>query len=144
MYRARRTLVVSFTADSLDESGVEEAAGASEDSSKKGGIVATLREANTIMRMKRPLVEMEVQGMRLGGNHLTPLLQAPMAPPSPLVRRSVGEAVKYLNKKATMLDTPSEAKNASLNANLAELVARFIKGGGKSRCFCFGFLCYCV
>ena len=46
MYRARRTLLIQFENDSIDESKE---------------IEAVLREAYTIMRMKRPLVEMEVE-----------------------------------------------------------------------------------
>eukprot|EP00601_Ochromonadales_sp_CCMP2298_P001680 CAMPEP_0173182712 /NCGR_PEP_ID=MMETSP1141-20130122/7995_1 /TAXON_ID=483371 /ORGANISM="non described non described, Strain CCMP2298" /LENGTH=467 /DNA_ID=CAMNT_0014105847 /DNA_START=401 /DNA_END=1804 /DNA_ORIENTATION=- len=58
MYRARRTLVLKFESDTLDES--EE-------------IAAVLREANTIMRMKRPMVEMQVELKELKGSHITPL-----------------------------------------------------------------------
>lgn len=58
MYRARNTLVLKFATDSIDES---------ED------IVKVLREANTIMRMKRPMVEMQVDFKVLSGSHITPL-----------------------------------------------------------------------
>jgi len=34
-----------------------------------------LPEANTIMRMKRPMVEMEVQLVTMTGQHITPLTQ---------------------------------------------------------------------
>lgn len=60
MYRARRTLLIQFENDSIDES--EE-------------IETVLKEAYTIMRMKRPLVEMEVELKQLGGSHITPLTQ---------------------------------------------------------------------
>ena len=60
MYRARRTLLIQFENDSIDES--EE-------------IETVLKEAYTIMRMKRPLVEMEVELKQLGGTHITPLTQ---------------------------------------------------------------------
>jgi len=43
MYRARQTLVIKYNNDNIDESD---------------DIVKVLREANTIMRMKRPMVEM--------------------------------------------------------------------------------------
>jgi hypothetical protein len=62
MYRARKTLVIQFTSDTLDESL---------------SVERTLKEANTIMRMKRPMVDMDVQLLTLQGTHLTPLLQAP-------------------------------------------------------------------
>ena len=60
MYRARRTLLIKFENDALDES---------EDIEK------VLREANTIMRMKRPMVEMEVDLRVMTGTHITPLTQ---------------------------------------------------------------------
>ena len=60
MYRARSTLLLKFDDDSLDES--EE-------------IEEVLREANTIMRMKRPMIEMDVELKYLHGTHLTPLTQ---------------------------------------------------------------------
>jgi Protein of unknown function (DUF1350) len=60
MYRARRTLLIKFENDALDES--EE-------------ILKVLKEANTIMRMKRPMVEMEVDLKVMSGTHVTPLTQ---------------------------------------------------------------------
>ena len=60
MYRARSTLLLKFDNDSLDES---------ED------IEQILKEANTIMRMKRPMVEMDVELRYLDGTHITPLTQ---------------------------------------------------------------------
>jgi hypothetical protein len=58
MYRARRTLLIQFENDSLDESDE---------------IEKVLKEANTIMRMKRPMVEMHVIMRKMTGTHLTPL-----------------------------------------------------------------------
>jgi hypothetical protein len=60
MYRARSTLLLKFEDDTLDES-IE--------------IESTLREANTILRMKRPMVNLEVDLRVLSGTHLTPLSQ---------------------------------------------------------------------
>eukprot|EP01036_Dinobryon_divergens_P023719 gene23719-32100_t len=60
MYRARRTLLIKFENDELDESP---------------DIEKVLREANTIMRMKRPMIEMEVTLKNMTGTHLTPLIQ---------------------------------------------------------------------
>lgn len=68
MYRARRTLLIKFTNDDLDES--EE-------------IEKVLREANTIMRMKRPMVEMEVVLKVMTGTHITPLTQNIILDPPP-------------------------------------------------------------
>lgn len=58
MYRARKTLVLRFQNDNLDES--EE-------------IAKVLKESNTIMRMKRPMIEMQVNFKELQGSHITPL-----------------------------------------------------------------------
>lgn len=58
MYRARRTLVLRFENDEIDESP---------------DIEKVLREANTIMRMKRPMIEMQVDFRTLTGTHITPL-----------------------------------------------------------------------
>lgn len=58
MYRARRTLLIQFENDDLDESAE---------------IEKVLKEANTIMRMKRPMVEMEVSLRKMTGTHITPL-----------------------------------------------------------------------
>jgi len=60
MYRARRTLLLKFENDAIDESS---------------SIESVLKEANTIMRMKRPMVEMEVVLKELTGTHITPLTQ---------------------------------------------------------------------
>ena len=66
MYRARSTLLIKFDDDDLDES-VE--------------VETILKEANTIMRMKRPMVEMNVQLQVIKGTHLTPLSQTFMPGP---------------------------------------------------------------
>lgn len=60
MYRARRTLLIKFENDELDESPE---------------IEKVLKEANTIMRMKRPMIDMEVFLKVMTGTHLTPLTQ---------------------------------------------------------------------
>lgn len=70
MYRARRTLLIKFSDDSIDESAE---------------IEKVLREANTIMRMRRPMVEMEVLLREMSGSHITPLTQnLAVDPPSSL------------------------------------------------------------
>lgn len=68
MYRARRTLLVQFENDSLDES-VE--------------IKKVLQEANTIMRMKRPMIEMQCELVTMTGTHITPLTQNILFDPPP-------------------------------------------------------------
>jgi hypothetical protein len=59
MYRARRTLLIAFEEDTWDESL---------------NMASVLREANTIMRMKRPMIEMEVNVKTIAGTHVTPML----------------------------------------------------------------------
>ena len=70
MYRARRTLLLKFMNDTLDES---------EDIEK------VLKEANTIMRMKRPMIEMTVDLKIIQGTHVTPLTQNLFADPPPAI-----------------------------------------------------------
>lgn len=62
MYRARRTLLVQFENDVLDETT---------------DLESLLKEANTIMRMKinRAIDQMEVTKTTLDGTHVTPLTQ---------------------------------------------------------------------
>eukprot|EP00980_Cylindrotheca_fusiformis_P028169 scaffold22583_cov106-Cylindrotheca_fusiformis.AAC.40 len=62
-YRARRTLVLGFSDDSLDESEkIEE----------------ILKEAESITRMRRPMVGVNVQRTELEGGHATPLFAPPL------------------------------------------------------------------
>lgn len=68
-YRARRTLVIQYDNDGLDESPEVE---------------KLLNEAGTVMRNKRPLVDFDVQRTVLKGGHATPCL----APPSDLVSKA--------------------------------------------------------
>jgi hypothetical protein len=60
MYRARRTLLVQFEEDSIDESE---------------NLMKVLQESRSIMRMKRPLVKMDVRLETVKGTHITPLAQ---------------------------------------------------------------------
>jgi len=62
-YRARRTLILEFTNDSIDESA---------------DIEELLKEAERIIRMKRPMVNIDLQRRIIEGNHATPLLAPPM------------------------------------------------------------------
>jgi len=62
-YRARRTLILGYDDDPIDESDeVEE----------------VLREARSITRMRRPMVEIDVQRISLSGGHVAPLLAPPL------------------------------------------------------------------
>ena len=62
-YRARRTLIIGYEDDPIDESDeVEE----------------VLREARSITRMRRPMVEIDVQRKVLGGGHAAPLIAPPL------------------------------------------------------------------
>ena len=62
-YRARRTLILEFDDDPLDESG---------------DIEALLNEARSVTRMRRPMVGVDVERTTLEGNHATPLLAPPL------------------------------------------------------------------
>jgi hypothetical protein len=58
-YRCRRTLLMQFENDSLDDSEKLE---------------SYLREAESVMKMKRPMITIDLQRKVLDGNHATPLL----------------------------------------------------------------------
>jgi hypothetical protein len=62
-YRARRTLIIKYTEDPLDES--EE-------------IEELLKAARQVIRMKRPMIEIDVQRRDLPGGHAAPLLAPPL------------------------------------------------------------------
>eukprot|EP00978_Attheya_sp_CCMP212_P038289 scaffold188246_cov27-Attheya_sp.AAC.1 len=62
-YRARRTLLIQYENDGIDESEETE---------------ELLREAETIMRMKRPMIRIDLQRTVLQGGHATPLLAPPL------------------------------------------------------------------
>jgi Protein of unknown function (DUF1350) len=63
-YRARRTLVLGYDDDSIDESDELE---------------EVLREARSITRMKRPMVPIDVERATLVGGHVTPLTAPPLS-----------------------------------------------------------------
>ncbi|CAM9182146.1 unnamed protein product, partial [Ectocarpus sp. 12 AP-2014] len=60
MYRARRTIMIRFENDSIDESE---------------RMKDVIQEGKTLLRMRRPLVEMELRYEIIKGNHITPLTQ---------------------------------------------------------------------
>ncbi|KAL3800060.1 hypothetical protein ACHAW5_003708 [Stephanodiscus triporus] len=58
-YRCRRTMILQFEDDALDDSPALE---------------GYLREAESVMKMKRPMITINLERRVLEGNHLTPLL----------------------------------------------------------------------
>ena len=62
-YRARRTLILKYQNDGLDESDE---------------INDLLIEAERVTRMKRPMITIDVQKVELPGGHATPLLAPPL------------------------------------------------------------------
>lgn len=58
-YRCRRTLLLEFDNDNLDDSEILE---------------GYLKEAESVMKMKRPMITINLERKVLEGNHLTPLL----------------------------------------------------------------------
>ncbi|CAM9741006.1 unnamed protein product [Discosporangium mesarthrocarpum] len=60
MYRARRTLLVRFESDSIDESE---------------RMKDVIQEGKTLLRMRRPMVDMDLRYEIITGNHITPLTQ---------------------------------------------------------------------
>ena len=61
-YRCRRTLLIQFDDDNLDDSELLE---------------GYLKEAESVMKMKRPMITIDLKRRVLEGNHLTPLLGPP-------------------------------------------------------------------
>lgn len=98
MYRARSTLLIKFEEDTLDESLEAE---------------ATLREANTIMRMKRPMVEMDVALRVIQGTHLTPLSQT-FLPGPPEGFKDLLEPVRTGLRDSPLLEQANEVRNVIL------------------------------
>jgi hypothetical protein len=98
MYRARSTLLIKFEDDSLDESVEAE---------------TTLREANTIMRMKRPMVEMDVALKVIQGTHLTPLSQT-FLPGPPEGVQDLLKPVRDGIRASPLLKQTSEVREAIL------------------------------
>jgi Protein of unknown function (DUF1350) len=101
-YRARRTLILGYDNDPIDESeAIEE----------------LLKEAESVTRMKRPMIQIDVQRKTLEGNHATPLL----APPLDIAMRAEdilgGDAAK------------ERLLYAQADATVAELV-RWLEEGG--------------
>lgn len=62
-YRARRTLIVKYNNDGIDESN---------------DIEELLIEAEQVTRMKRPMINIDVQLVELEGGHASPLLAPPL------------------------------------------------------------------
>jgi hypothetical protein len=62
-YRARRTLIVEYSEDPLDESKI---------------IEELLSEARSVTRMRRPMVQIDLQRRVLEGGHAAPLIAPPL------------------------------------------------------------------
>jgi acetyl esterase/lipase len=62
-YRARRTLLIQYENDPIDESNV---------------IEELLQVAGQIIQMKRPMIPIDVQLKTISGNHITPLIAPPL------------------------------------------------------------------
>ncbi|CAM9128144.1 unnamed protein product [Phaeothamnion confervicola] len=60
MYRARRTLLVQFERDTIDETRA---------------IKDVIQEGKTLLRMRRPMVDMDLRYEMITGTHVTPLTQ---------------------------------------------------------------------
>jgi len=65
MYRARRTLVVKFANDPIDESDE---------------LAALINESKEVMQLKRPLVTFDLRLETIAGDHVTPLTQDVFVP----------------------------------------------------------------
>ena len=61
-YRARRTLIINYEGDSFDESD---------------DVEKLLRESETLMRMRKPMLPFDIQRITLQGIHATPCIAPP-------------------------------------------------------------------
>lgn len=103
MYRARRTLVVRFNNDSLDES---------ED------VREIIQAGKTLLRMRRPMVDMELRYETLKGSHITPLAQDLYIPPP--IASNVNNCAASKAARKSLLATVNE---------LGQLLVEWIEEG---------------
>ena len=90
-YRARRTLIIKYTEDNLDESDQ---------------IEDLVQAAGQVIKMKRPMIDIDIQKRELPGGHSAPLL----APPLDLATRAedllgaaaAREQLRYMNADQTV------------------------------------------
>ena len=62
-YRARRTLIIKYTDDNFDESDK---------------MAELVQAAGQVIRMKRPMIDIDIQRREIPGGHTTPLLAPPL------------------------------------------------------------------
>eukprot|EP00977_Amphora_coffeiformis_P007277 scaffold1581_cov169-Amphora_coffeaeformis.AAC.13 len=62
-YRARRTLIIKYTEDNFDESDKMQ---------------ELVKAAGQVIRMKRPMIDIDIQRREIPGGHSTPLLAPPL------------------------------------------------------------------
>jgi len=62
-YRARRTLIIKYTEDNLDESDKMQ---------------ELVKAAGQVIRMKRPMIDIDIRKVEIPGGHATPLLAPPL------------------------------------------------------------------
>jgi hypothetical protein len=88
-----------------------------------------LREANTIMRMKRPMVEMEVELKTLTGTHITPLTQN-LIPSSN--NNNNGNSNGNNNNMNNLTEEDNEGQKSFLNSEITSIQTEFSKNFMKT------------
>eukprot|EP00970_Alexandrium_tamarense_P002840 scaffold398_cov198-Alexandrium_tamarense.AAC.4 len=92
-YRCRRTLLLQFESDNLDDSEQLE---------------GYLKEAESVMKMKRPMITIDLKRQVLPGNHLTPLLgPAGGEDWGKMLEETLGGVLGFLNPGGEMAEKKS-------------------------------------
>lgn len=92
-YRCRRTLLLQFENDNLDDSEQLE---------------GYLKEAESVMKMKRPMITIDLKRQVLPGNHLTPLLgPAGGEDWGKMLEETLGGVLGFLNPGGEMAEKKS-------------------------------------
>ena len=98
-YRARRTLLLQYKNDPIDESPE---------------IESLIKEAETVMRMKRPMVTMDLQRIEIDGNHATPILAPPSADIADRVEDAFSGSGRIGKKSSENINGDDEGKEKSI------------------------------
>jgi hypothetical protein len=94
-YRARRTLIINYEGDSFDESDKVE---------------QLLKESETLMRMKQPMLPFDIQRITLQGIHATPCI----APPREIATKAEDILGSEYSKQRLMYSGADETVEAIL------------------------------
>ncbi|KAL7495471.1 hypothetical protein ACHAWT_004157 [Skeletonema menzelii] len=101
-YRCRRTLLMQFENDSLDDSELLE---------------SYLKEAESVMKMKRPMITIDLQRKVLDGNHATPLL-GPLGGEDDALREVLGSLGGFMPGKGGSAGVEEDSDTDAASNNI--------------------------